>query len=143
MVIAPLSANTMAKIVNGMADGLLTSVVRAWDTDASVDGLRDSFLEKKKESLRPSNGFENVTEKTIKVKEILVCPAMNTAMWRQPITKKQIGELKGEFGRWVEVLAPMSKELACGDVGDGAMVDWRGLVRILKLRCCFEPLGKA
>jgi phosphopantothenoylcysteine decarboxylase len=31
LVIAPLSANTMAKIVNGMADGILTSVVRAWD----------------------------------------------------------------------------------------------------------------
>jgi phosphopantothenoylcysteine decarboxylase len=31
LVIAPCSANTLAKIVNGMADNLLTSVVRAWD----------------------------------------------------------------------------------------------------------------
>ncbi|EFA86057.1 phosphopantothenoylcysteine decarboxylase [Heterostelium album PN500] len=31
MLIAPLSANTLAKIANGMADNLLTSVVRAWD----------------------------------------------------------------------------------------------------------------
>jgi phosphopantothenoylcysteine decarboxylase len=31
MVIAPLSANTMGKIVNGLCDNLLTSVVRAWD----------------------------------------------------------------------------------------------------------------
>jgi len=30
LLIAPLSANTMAKIVNGMCDTLLTSVVRAW-----------------------------------------------------------------------------------------------------------------
>lgn len=29
-VIAPLSANTLAKIVNGMADNLLTTVMRAW-----------------------------------------------------------------------------------------------------------------
>lgn len=31
LVIAPCSANTMAKISNGMADNLLTSVARAWD----------------------------------------------------------------------------------------------------------------
>lgn len=31
MVIAPLGANTMAKIANGLCDNLLTSVVRAWD----------------------------------------------------------------------------------------------------------------
>ena len=31
LVIAPLSANTLAKMANGFADNLLTSVVRAWD----------------------------------------------------------------------------------------------------------------
>lgn len=31
MVIAPLSANTLAKIANGLCDNLLTCVVRAWD----------------------------------------------------------------------------------------------------------------
>ncbi len=31
LLIAPLSANTLAKIANGMADNLVTSVVRAWD----------------------------------------------------------------------------------------------------------------
>lgn len=31
LVIAPLSANTLAKIANGMCDNLLTCVVRAWD----------------------------------------------------------------------------------------------------------------
>jgi len=30
-VIAPLSANTLAKLANGLADNLLTSVMRAWD----------------------------------------------------------------------------------------------------------------
>merc|ERR1712000_804639 len=30
LVIAPLSANTLAKVVNGMCDNLLTSVIRAW-----------------------------------------------------------------------------------------------------------------
>lgn len=31
MIIAPLSANTLAKIANGLCDNLLTCVVRAWD----------------------------------------------------------------------------------------------------------------
>ena len=31
LLIAPLSANTMGKIANGLCDNLLTSLVRAWD----------------------------------------------------------------------------------------------------------------
>jgi phosphopantothenoylcysteine decarboxylase len=31
LVIAPLSANTMAKLAHGLCDNLLTSVARAWD----------------------------------------------------------------------------------------------------------------
>jgi len=31
LLIAPLSANTMAKIANGLCDNLLTCIVRAWD----------------------------------------------------------------------------------------------------------------
>ncbi|XP_003385293.1 PREDICTED: phosphopantothenoylcysteine decarboxylase-like [Amphimedon queenslandica] len=33
MVIAPLSANTMGKIANGLCDNLLTCVLRAWDSN--------------------------------------------------------------------------------------------------------------
>ena len=36
ILLAPLSANTLAKIANGMADNLLTSVMRAWDCTKSV-----------------------------------------------------------------------------------------------------------
>ena len=31
LVIAPLSANTLAKVAQGLCDNCLTSVVRAWD----------------------------------------------------------------------------------------------------------------
>lgn len=36
LVLAPLSANTLAKIANGIADNLLTSIVRAWDFKKSM-----------------------------------------------------------------------------------------------------------
>ncbi|KAI1616399.1 phosphopantothenoylcysteine decarboxylase [Exophiala viscosa] len=109
MLVAPLSANTLAKMVNGISDGLLLSVVRAWDTMGLVD---------------------------MKKKRILVAPAMNTAMWRHPITKKQIKVLEQDWGSgddgWITVLRPMEKELACGDVGDGAMMDWKQIVANLE-----------
>ncbi|KAK1908547.1 hypothetical protein P3342_009397 [Pyrenophora teres f. teres] len=40
MVIAPLSANELAKITQGWSDNLLLSVVRAWDTTGLIDPLR-------------------------------------------------------------------------------------------------------
>ncbi|KAL2191962.1 flavoprotein [Thermothelomyces heterothallicus CBS 203.75] len=108
-VFSTLSANTLAKVVNGMSDNLLTSVIRAWDTDSSID---------------------------MKKKLILVAPAMNSAMWRHPITAKQIRVLKEDWGvkeepasgvgdslsniGWFKVITPISKTLACGDTG-GAM----------------------
>ncbi|CAO3630067.1 unnamed protein product [Cunninghamella echinulata] len=36
MVIAPLDANTLAKIASGLCDNLLTCVLRAWDTTKPV-----------------------------------------------------------------------------------------------------------
>jgi phosphopantothenoylcysteine decarboxylase len=36
LVIAPLSANTLAKVANGLCDNLLTCVVRAWDSTKPV-----------------------------------------------------------------------------------------------------------
>lgn len=42
---------------------------------------------------------------------------------------------EGEEGdRWFEVLRPMEKALACGDVGDGAMKDWKEIVKVIELR---------
>lgn len=144
MCIAPLSANTMAKIVAGMSDNLITSVIRAWDSDASVDGLRSYFKELETKRLSKENGFsqKDVCD-LMRTKKILLCPAMNTAMWRQPITSRHIRKLSKEtFKGYIEVLQPMSKALACGDVGDGAMVDYKELAGILKLRCSLEPLGR-
>ncbi|CAL5874158.1 uncharacterized protein PFLUO_LOCUS8446 [Penicillium psychrofluorescens] len=116
LLVAPLSANTMAKMTMGMSDNLLLSVIRAWDTTGMVDG---EF-----KSQKP---------------RIFVAPAANTAMWRHPVTEKQLKVLRDEWGwsrsnpeGWVTVLPPMEKALACGDVGTGAMMDWKAIVNIIQ-----------
>jgi phosphopantothenoylcysteine decarboxylase len=130
MVIAPLSANELAKITQGWSDNLLLSVVRAWDTTGLIDPVRDIPGVQWPE--------EQAADDTRRKKRILVAPSMNTAMWFQPITKKQIEVLEGEWGvkngGWFEVLQPMEKELACGDVGGGAMKDWREIVGVVEER---------
>ena len=84
LVVAPLSANTLAKLAGGLCDNLLTSVVRAWDYG----------------------------------QPLLVAPAMNTLMWTHPATAGQLDRLRS----WgAVVIEPVAKELACGDVGAGAM----------------------
>lgn len=50
-----------------------------------------------------------------------LCPAMNTQMWDHPIVQRNLRWLE-ETGRYT-VLAPVSKRLACGDVGVGGLVD--------------------
>ncbi|KAI5801718.1 flavoprotein, partial [Peziza echinospora] len=92
LLIAPLSADFMAKMVGGIVDGLLGGVVRAWDTQ----------------------------------KRLVVAPAMNTLMWEHPVTESQLEVLHG-WG-WVVIWMPVEKTLACGDVGTGAMVEWRDIV---------------
>ena len=113
-VIAPLSANSMAKMTAGLADSLLLSVIRAWDTTGEIEGSRK--------------------------KRIVLAPAMNTAMWRHPVTRKQIKILEEdwaideEHNGWIELLRPVEKILACGDAGDGAMREWREIVSVIEER---------
>ncbi|OAL48765.1 flavo protein [Pyrenochaeta sp. DS3sAY3a] len=129
MLIAPLSANALAKMVHGFSDTLLLSVVRAWDTTGVIDPVRE---------IPGANIQWAIDEQGVRRKRILVAPSMNTAMWMQPVTRQQVEVLSGEWGvgkgGWVEVLAPMEKELACGDVGGGAMMDWRGIVGVVEER---------
>ncbi|CAG8056252.1 unnamed protein product [Penicillium salamii] len=116
LLVAPMSANTMAKMVNGIADNLLLSTIRAWDTTGCVD-----------------KEFKKLTPR------IFVAPSMNTAMMIHPVTKKQLKVLRDEWGwsesnpqGWVTVLPPIEKNLACGDVGSGGMMEWKDIVLVIQ-----------
>ncbi|KAI3333230.1 putative flavoprotein [Ustulina deusta] len=165
LVIAPLSANTLAKITGGFADSLLSSVVRAWDPWGELDAAAS------KTGTAAQGGTEGASNnRRLKKRRIIVAPAMNTAMWRHPITAKQLRVLEEEWGvrntpapkteaddglalpsppsqetdhanadqdegdGWFEVLRPQHKVLACGDAGDGAMIEWPQIVTIIEER---------
>ncbi|KAG9446322.1 hypothetical protein H6P81_012450 [Aristolochia fimbriata] len=86
MVIAPLSANTLAKVAGGLCDNLLSCIVRAWDYS----------------------------------KPLFVAPAMNTFMWKNPFTERHLLSIS-ELG--MSLIPPITKRLACGDYGNGAMAE--------------------
>ena len=66
-VIAPCTANTLAKLACGLADNLLTCVARAWEF--GEDGRV--------------------------AKPFLIAPAMNSCMWSHPITSTHLSVLQG------------------------------------------------
>lgn len=141
MVVAPLSANGLAKISQGMSDNLVSSVIRAWDFSGLIDGARPGValpydMGKTREELE---GLPEAFREGRK-KGIIVAPAMNTAMWSHPVTAKQLAVLEEEWGvgngGWFEVLRPVEKMLACGDTGSGAMRDWKEIVGVIEERLC-------
>jgi len=108
LLIAPLDANTLAKLAAGLCDNCLTCVWRAW------------------EPARP----------------VVLAPAMNTLMWQHPLTRRHLRALAADAGAGdlpahldedellprinkrsptLRIVPPVSKALACGDVGVGAM----------------------
>ena len=90
-LVAPLDANTLAKMCHGLCDNTLTSTLRCWDFGSGH-------------------------------KHMVLCPAMNTAMWEHPLTEAQLDQVKG-FGKEVYVVPPIVKTLVCGDRGMGAMAE--------------------
>lgn len=56
----------------------------------------------------------------------LVFPAMNTAMYENPIVQSNISKLK-EYG--YKIFDTSSGELACGDIGSGKLLPWEEIVK--------------
>jgi phosphopantothenoylcysteine decarboxylase len=58
-----------------------------------------------------------------------VFPAMNTLMYEHPLTAEHLRVIR-DVVRY-QVVGPIGKNLACGDVGLGAMTEWRDIVKIV------------
>ena len=72
MVLAPINADTFAKMLHGITDCLVLEILRGWDVS----------------------------------KKILLVPGMTTAMWENPMTKKQLSKVRRKW-QWVRVMQPI------------------------------------
>src|ERR1022692_3838546 len=84
IVVAPASADFIAKLAHGLADDLLSSLCLARDCP------------------------------------LLIAPAMNVQMWGNAATQRNIAQVRSDG---IEVLGPASGDQACGEFGDGRMLE--------------------
>lgn len=98
VIIAPATANVIAKIAHGIADDMLTTTVLACRCQK------------------------------------IVAPAMNTAMYENPVTQDNL-EILRRYG--MEIADPDSGYLACGDVGAGKMTEPEDLFWHVARACAF------
>ena len=84
ILVAPASADFIAKLAHGLGDDLLSTLCLARDCP------------------------------------LLVAPTMNVQMWMNPATQRNIAQLKADG---VEILGPATGSQACGEVGDGRMIE--------------------
>jgi phosphopantothenoylcysteine decarboxylase/phosphopantothenate--cysteine ligase len=108
IVVAPASADFMAKLLHGGADDLLSLMCLA----------------------RPR---EHVP--------LIVAPAMNREMWSNPATQRNVVQLKADG---IHVLDVGQGEQACGETGDGRMLEAEEILE--DLQAFFTPkilLGKS
>jgi phosphopantothenoylcysteine decarboxylase / phosphopantothenate---cysteine ligase len=84
IVVAPASANFIAKLANGFADDLLSALCLARDCP------------------------------------LLIAPAMNMQMWANAATQRNLARVRADA---IEILGPGSGDQACGEFGDGRMLE--------------------
>ena len=84
ILIAPASADTIARLAQGRSDDLLTTLCLARDCP------------------------------------LLVAPAMNRQMWENRATQRNVAQVRADG---IQVLGPASGEQACGEVGEGRMLE--------------------
>lgn len=93
VLIAPASADFLAKLAHGHADDLLSLLCLA----------------------RP-----------IEKCPLLLAPAMNREMWEHPATQRNVAQIRADGGI---ILGPDHGDQACGEVGDGRMLEPEDLIQ--------------
>ena len=87
VLVAPASADFIAKLAQGRADDLLSLLCMARPIDKCA---------------------------------LLVAPAMNREMWAHPATRRNVAQITADGAT---VLGPAAGDQACGEVGDGRMLE--------------------
>lgn len=104
ILVAPASADFIAKLAHGFANDLLSTLCLA------------------------------------RACPLLIAPAMNKQMWENPATQRNLQILQADG---IQILGPDSGEQACGEVGQGRMLEPEALVAAMQAH--FTPkllLGK-
>jgi phosphopantothenoylcysteine decarboxylase/phosphopantothenate--cysteine ligase len=95
-VVAPVTANTIAKFAGAAADDLLSTIVCAYDGP------------------------------------VVLAPAMNDVMWKNPGTRANLDKL---VARGYRVVPPEKGELACGYESEGRMAEPETILEFVKTMC--------
>lgn len=95
-IIAPTTANTIAKMANGIADNLLTSAYLAFNYHFKYN------------------------------KRVFICPAMNTLMWTDITTERNIKTLSIKSNHII--IPPIEGDLACGTKGIGKLAPTKMII---------------
>ncbi|MEE9331321.1 MAG: bifunctional phosphopantothenoylcysteine decarboxylase/phosphopantothenate--cysteine ligase CoaBC [Methylophilaceae bacterium] len=98
ILIAPASAEFVAKLLHGRADDLLSTLCLARDCP------------------------------------LLVAPAMNKQMWENPATQRNFTQLEADN---ISVFGPGNGDQACGEIGDGRMLEASELLTLINAH--FSP----
>jgi phosphopantothenoylcysteine decarboxylase / phosphopantothenate---cysteine ligase len=102
IVIAPASADFMAKLLHGQADDLLSLMCLARPRGDTAREHADSV----QGSAQPV--------------PLLIAPAMNREMWSHPATQRNMAQLAKDGAH---LLGVGSGDQACGETGDGRMLE--------------------
>jgi phosphopantothenoylcysteine decarboxylase/phosphopantothenate--cysteine ligase len=93
LVVAPASADFLAKAAQGLADDLLSTLYLAFS------------------------------------RQVLLAPAMNTAMWSKPAVQRNVAQLRSDGVQFVD---PGTGWLSCRQVGAGRMAEPDAILERMK-----------
>ncbi len=86
---------------------------------------------------RAANGLADDLLSTLLLaagKPVLYAPAMNREMWQHPATRRNVARLRAD-GAWIS--GPAAGEQACGEIGEGRMVEPEDLLQ--DIVAAFQP----
>jgi phosphopantothenoylcysteine decarboxylase len=119
LIVAPLDANTLAKVALGISDNFLTCIVRAWDFSKPV-------------LLAPAmNTLMWQSPVTLRHLRQLLEDRANGPV----ATDWTLDEAPFVFARYapqIILIPPQAKRLACGDIGPGAMAEVAEIAEVVR-----------